>query len=407
MRKRLGFGSNFLRVPHVESPADARRAIVRAQENSRRFLVQLQKVAPELSERDLKSAVREYLFSGIAALDACKREYVEDGGFPPSEFGALQLVATSRNLDLTEMSGRPAVVKPKKHDLKPDRLVIEFHPLDRMRQRLVKRVLAAAFQPPSFQYQGKGRGCIAARAALREALHDPQFTHVVQADIKNFYGSINQDAAVEATPLPRGVAKAVLPTSSYRFVWGDTQSRLAHGCIPQPSTIPLGKGVGIPQGSACSGILAAMVLRDLRDLVENRTGSNAHLIVYEDDIIILCRSRREGDRLLRALKAALEAHLVGPFCLGVGRVLALDQPVNFLGCRFQRTRTGSVEQDVSEVRREDLLFFLGTEILHGGWPACPLPESVINRIKGLYGAYRDCPAFLGELAEIEAQTWRW
>lgn len=143
-----------------------------------------------------------------------------------------------------------------------------------------------------------------------------------------------------------------------------------------------------------------MVLRDLRSLVEERVESNVTLIVYEDDIIILCRSRDKAERLLGALNDALNTHIAGPFRLGIGQIIQICDPFDFPGCQSSRTPAGAVKQDVLEARKCDHRFFIDAELAQSVWPSCPPPASVLNRIAGLRGAYSDCRAYLAELAEL-------
>ena len=235
-------------------------------------------------------------------------------------------------------------------------------------------------------------------------MSDPRVTHIVRADIKNFYGAIDQDFAVEATPLPRKVAKAVLLAKSYSYCLGNPEEENVLSGDPYDSTIASGLGFGIPQGSACSSILAALLISDLRDLVEEAVDSHVRLITYEDDIAMLCHSRDEAERLERALTDVLTTHPAGPFRLGPGGgIKEVGERTYFLGAHFTRNQSGCVDVDPAATKYDKLTAYIDV-IAREDFSDVGGVDKLRSRLNGLRAAYRDCSDYVSEADALIAMV---
>jgi len=88
---------------------------------------------------------------------------------------------------------------------------------------------------------------------------------------------------------------------------------------------------GVPQGGPLSPLLANVLLDDLDKELEKRRHRFAR---YADDFIILLKSRRAGERVMKTVRSFLERKLKLEINEEKSRVATIDQ-CTFLGCTFK------------------------------------------------------------------------
>jgi RNA-directed DNA polymerase len=192
---------------------------------------------------------------------------------------------------------------------------------DRIVQTAVRNVLEPIFEREfaehSYGFRPQ-RGC---KDALRQvdALLKAGYVHVVDADLKSYFDTIPQDRLMNLIrrKVVDGRVLALLEAFLQQGVL-DGMSRW----VPEQGT---------PQGAVISPLLANIYLNPL----DHRMAEQGYAMVrYADDFVILCRSREEAERALRAVQAwVAEAGLT--LHPTKTRVVLADQGFDFLGYHFR------------------------------------------------------------------------
>lgn len=190
-----------------------------------------------------------------------------------------------------------------------------------VRDRVVQSALAelleekaeAIFEPMSFAYR-PGRSVKQAVAAI-EHFRDQGYRHVVETDIEGFFDSVPH---ANMLALFGGfVGDAAL--SDLVALW------LAAGDHD-------GNGLGLPQGSPLSPLLANLYLDSLDEAFD---AGGVRAVRFADDFVILCRSAKRAEAVL----TEVAAH-VGKLGLKLNaektRIVSFDEGFRFLGHLFVR-----------------------------------------------------------------------
>lgn len=168
---------------------------------------------------------------------------------------------------------------------------------DKLLQTAVARLLNAIFDcdflDASYGYREK-RG---ARKAVEELTHSIQFgryTYVVEADIKNYFDSINHDW------LLRMLSERIEDRRFLRLVEKWLKAGVLNdGQVEHPAS-------GTPQGGIVSPILANIYLHYALDLwfervVKKHCEGDAAVIRYADDFVCCFQFSRDAEKFFRAL----------------------------------------------------------------------------------------------------------
>lgn len=206
--------------------------------------------------------------------------------------------------------------KPKKTKL-GTRPIMEFGPLHRAAQYMVKRVISVVFKPKPYQFDVAGRG--RDKAIERILKNETEgFHHVARLDVANFFGSFKWEGLYGLLPLPKDVIKnVVMPIAlniqpkaggkNTKDTTANTSELICAGYIDD--THISGCQTGLPQGSACSPIIAAFVT----GMIKLALPSNVRIIIFVDDIFIMAKTDAHLEAAKHALFSALGKSPAGTF----------------------------------------------------------------------------------------------
>jgi len=187
-------------------------------------------------------------------------------------------------------------------------------------------VLDAEFSDASFGYR-PGRSV--QQAVRRVAyLRRQGFHWVVDADIDDYFDSIRHDRLLER--LERSVPEEAVLDLVSRWL----EAYAEHG-------------VGLPQGSPISPLLANLYLDDVDDAIQGR---DVHLVRFGDDFLILCKREAAAEKTLERVRAALAEQGLALNAEGT-RIAGFDDSLRFLGHLFVRSLAlKEVELDAGSLR---------------------------------------------------------
>jgi group II intron reverse transcriptase/maturase len=175
---------------------------------------------------------------------------------------------------------------------------------DKVLQRAVAMVLATVYEqdflPCSMGYR-PGRSAHQALEDLREGLMDLGGGWVIEADIRDCFGTL--DHAWMRKILSRRIRDGVLLRQISKW--------LNAGILEDGQrTIP---EAGTPQGGVISPLLANVYLHDVLDVwfeqcVRPRLRGRAFLVRYADDFVIVCEHEDDARRIFAALAERFRSH---------------------------------------------------------------------------------------------------
>lgn len=208
------------------------------------------------------------------------------------------------------------------------RLLHDFGPMHRAAQHMVTRVLSAKFAPKGFQYGIEKRGQAAAIEFIKAKIVSGHH-YGLTLDVKDFFNSFLREALEKLLPLPKSViANVVIPdTLELKPKKGAKQPKHSiQGCA-STSTYPIPSQTVLPQGSACSNIVAAYVV-SLLDIV---LPAGVVLVMYVDDICLLAKNADDLKLAKDALLLAFEESTAGNFTFDISEDTLDDGGLRLLG----------------------------------------------------------------------------
>lgn len=209
---------------------------------------------------------------------------------------------------------------------------------DRIVQSALRHVLEplweARFADQSYGFR-PGRSCKDALRRVNQLLHEG-FTWVVDADIRNYYDSIDHGRMM---------------TEVSKMVADGKVLGLVEALLEQPVMEEASKWTpeeGIPQGSSIGPLLANVYLHPVDEAMARAGHQN---IRYADDQVILCRTEQEAEQALARLRAEVtERGLM--LHSEKTRIVDMSQPggFDFLGYHFERDKKWPRKKSLAKLK---------------------------------------------------------
>lgn len=209
------------------------------------------------------------------------------------------------------------------------RFLHDFGPLHRAAQHMVLRVMSARWEPKPFQYGVRKRGQADAVELVRKMILSGHH-HGMTLDLRDFFNSFSRDALMTLLPLPKSIiANVVIPDNlKLKPKKGGKPTKCnTLGCASNSYTCPIPSQTVLPQGSACSNVVAAYVVSVLDIVVP----AGVVLTMYVDDICLLAKNADDLKLAENALLLAFEESAAGDFTFYLPEDTLDDGGLRFLG----------------------------------------------------------------------------
>ncbi len=177
------------------------------------------------------------------------------------------------------------------------RVTHDFGLQHRTSQGMVLRVMECHFVPRSFQYtfRGIGKAIATAKVSLAQGL-----SHFATLDIKDHFGSFDPAKLASVLPLPIEWVDHVV-VGRHLAVAAETGTGPVPNAYIPTDMLLIQASLGVPQGSACSSIVAAFCMAQLQwESFPGTAMSN-----YADNFLLLAPTAQARDESIDKLAAAI------------------------------------------------------------------------------------------------------
>lgn len=196
-----------------------------------------------------------------------------------------------------------------------------------IRDRVVQQAVRMAIEPRLERLMSddshgfrKHRGAGTAIAAIERNLKEG-YTHIVDADITDFFGTINHQTLMNNV-------REVIPDKEVTHL---IHAFLLAGVMEEGKV--RNQSTGTPQGGVISPLLANLYLNDFDQKVVT---SGARLVRYADDFVLMAKSKGKAKQAYHIAEDVLRK-LKLSFAPEKTRLTTLDEGFHFLGYTFWRT----------------------------------------------------------------------
>lgn len=207
-----------------------------------------------------------------------------------------------------------------------DEMVDQLHLSDRIFQHILLKQLKPTFKhiinPNCYHLFGPA-GVKHATQRIRQVLQDKQFQYVLRADIKSFYKSIQHHKLIQ----------------DIKQYYDDPKVQLMlENIITNPIETPRGyknPGHGIALRGPLSQFFSGIFLKKLDDAFDHM---DVTYLRYQDDIIVLCKTKRQLNRCRRRMMEVLHERGLS-LSRKKSRMGCVSGGFHFLGVYYPPTRT--------------------------------------------------------------------
>lgn len=210
--------------------------------------------------------------------------------------------------------------------------------LDRIIQQAICQVLIPVFDPyfseSSYAYRLGRSQHQAAEKVLK--LIQEGYDWAVEIDLEKFFDSINHDIQMDR------VARRVRDKGILNLIGRYLRAGVVVDGRLQPTT------EGAPQGGPLSPFLSNILLDDLDKELEKRGHQFAR---YADDLIILVKSKRAGERVMESISRFLERKLRVRVNTKKSKVVKSEE-ASFLGFTFTQKRLTISDKSIAKFKAE-------------------------------------------------------
>jgi RNA-directed DNA polymerase len=210
--------------------------------------------------------------------------------------------------------------------------------MDRLIQQAVTQVLTPVFDPHFSESSFGFRPNRSAHQAVKKVLRLIQrgYAYAVDIDLEKFFDTVNHDV------LMNRVSRRVKDKGILKLIGKYLRAGVVvNGRLNQTSK-------GVPQGGPLSPLLSNILLDDLDKELERRGHQFAR---YADDLTILVKSRRAGERVMESISLFLEKVLKVKVNRDKSRVIKSEES-SFLGFTFTRKKLTVSEKSITRFKSE-------------------------------------------------------
>jgi RNA-directed DNA polymerase len=196
--------------------------------------------------------------------------------------------------------------------------------VDRVIQQAIAQVLTRIYEPRFSPHSYGFRPRRSAHQALRKCQQyiTDGYSYAVDLDLEKFFDTVSHSKLIEV------ISQRIMDGRVISLIHKYLNAGVMKGGKYEPSE------QGVPQGGPLSPLLSNIMLNELDGELERR----GHKFVrYADDLVILCKSRRSADRVLKSIVLFIESRLFLKVNRDKSQVAAINK-VKFLGYSFYQVK---------------------------------------------------------------------
>jgi RNA-directed DNA polymerase len=208
--------------------------------------------------------------------------------------------------------------------------------MDRVIQQAISQVLTPVFDPHFSEFSFGFRPKRSAHQAVQKVVQDIQrgYRYAVEIDLDKFFDTVDHDVLMSR------VSRRIRDKGILRLIGRYLRAGVVvNGRLNQTSE-------GVPQGGPLSPLLSNILLDELDKELERRGHRFAR---YADDITLLVKSRRAGERVMASISRFLGRKLKVTVNRDKSRVVKAEEGC-FLGFTFTRKRLAVSEKALTRLK---------------------------------------------------------